>query len=96
MTEHEEHVVKGLHRDINKLPPYVDLIGDEAVLDGHFKAWQLRRIALLLEEREQRMRGVRMVVVNECPPDMIVPESSLLEAANTPEFQALLKRGLLE
>lgn len=96
MTEHEENVVKGLHRDINKLPPYIDLIGDEAVLDGHFKAWQLRRIAQLLEECEQRMQGVRMVVVNECPPDMIVPESALLEAANTPEFRALLKRGLLE
>ena len=96
MTEHEENVVKGLHRDINKLPPYIDLIGDEAVLDGHFKAWQLRRITQLLEEREQRMQGVRIVVVNECSPEMIVPESALLEAANDPRVRALLDRGLGE
>lgn len=46
--------------------------------------------------RDVPVAGVELVPMKECPPDMIVPESALLEAANTPEFRALMKRGLLE
>jgi hypothetical protein len=57
MTESEQQVVRRItERDINRFPPFVDLIGDEAVLDGHFNAQDLRLLVRLLDQRAERAK----------------------------------------
>jgi hypothetical protein len=58
VTDEEQQVIKGLFTNVSQFPPYVELIGDEAVLDGCFNARHLRRIAQMLEDRERQLAGV--------------------------------------